>query len=136
MKKLFLLFAFLGCISITSNAQTCPHAAAAAKTASTQKADANALAAAKLADSDSSIQAKVCSHSGTVSYTKIYKLESGETLSTPVKYDATSNSFVRIEKENAEGGKNAKKSCSEKEAKSCSKGAKGKSCCSKKGAKS
>lgn len=120
MKKLFLLFAFFGCVAFTANAQSCSKTASAKKGCCAK----TAAAAAKLASTDATIEAQTCSKTGKVSYVKNYTCSvSGKKTSTAVTYDATTKKFVNVspsKMESAVGGKNAKKSCT-KSAKSCSK---------------
>ena len=111
MKKLFLFLAFFGCIAFSANAQkSCCASKTAAKSCSKTTA-ADSEAAAKFASLDKSIETKVCSTSGKVSYVKNYVCsESGKMTSTPVEFDAATQKFVTVSPQNAEqgvGGQNA-----------------------------
>lgn len=102
MKKLFLLFAFFGMVTFVANAQTCPKSkAAAAATKVEHKACAKtAEAAAKAAAMDETIESKVCSKSGNVSYYKnSVCTKSGKVSSEAVKFCTTSNKFVNVSPE-------------------------------------
>lgn len=113
MKKLFLFIAFFGCVAFAANAQSCSKKTATASGCCAK----TAAAAAKLAAADDTIEAKTCSKSGKVTYYKNYTCSvSGKTTTTQVNYDAATQKFVNVSpskmaKENANGGKNAKKSC-------------------------
>lgn len=143
MKKLFLFLAFFGCIAFSANAQkaACCASKSGAKVCS-KTAAADSEAAAKLASLDESIETKVCSTSGKVSYVKNYVCsESGKMTSTPVEYDASTQKFVNVSPQNAEqgvGGQNAetvKTVKAVKTAKTVKTTAK-KSCCASKAGKS
>ena len=113
MKKLFILFAFFGCLSFSATAQKACCASKSAKTATCSKtAAANKTAAATLASADASIETKVCSKSGNVSYVKNSVCPTtGKATSVAVKYDEKSQKFVNVSptsKQQAVGGKNVK----------------------------
>lgn len=107
MKKLFILFAFFGCLSFSATAQKACCASKSAKTATCSK-----TAAASLASADASIETKVCSKSGNVSYVKNSVCPTtGKATSVAVKYDEKSQKFVNVSptsKQQAVGGKNVK----------------------------
>ena len=110
MKKLFLFVAFFGFIAFSANAQkaACCSKKTAASCSKTAAADSEA--AAKFASLDESIETKVCSTSGKVSYVKNSVSDSGKTVSTPVEFDASTQKFVNVSPQNAEqgvGGQNA-----------------------------
>ena len=111
MKKLFLFLAFFGCIAFSANAQKACCASKSGAKVCSKTAATNAKTAAKFASLDESIQSKVCSTSGTVSYVKNYVCsESGKMTSTPVEFDASTQKFVNVSPQNAEqgvGGQNA-----------------------------
>jgi len=134
MKKLFFVFAFLGCLGLVNvNAQgTCPYSKKAATTSVEKKACAKtcaktAAAAAKLASIDDSIEAKTCATSGNVSYyQKSTCAKSGKVSMNEVTYDASAQKFVNASPVAAEA-KNVsakKKACSKSCAKKCAKGKK------------
>ncbi len=111
MKKLFLFLAFFGCIAFSANAQKACCASKTGAKVCSKTAAANAETAAKFASLDESIESKVCSTSGSVSYVKNYVCsESGKMTSTPVEFDASTQKFVNVSPQNAEqgvGGQNA-----------------------------
>ena len=122
MKRLTLMFSFLLALGlVTANAQSdvkakksCAKTCASA--AKTQDAgDASAMAAAKLAAEDASIEKQVCEKSGSVSYVRLVKDAEGATSKQDVSYDAAKGQFVSL--------KEGKKAC-------CAGGDKP-SCCSK-----
>ena len=114
MKQFFVLFALVGFFAFGANAQTCTKSKAScskskAKTTAVQSTNAAADKAAML---DDSIEKKVCSKSGTVSYVKNSTCAtSGKTTATAVEYCSKSGKFVNV-------SPSAKKDCS----KSCTKG--------------
>ena len=111
MKKLFLFLAFFGCIAFSANAQKAACCSKKAAATCSKTAAADSKVAAKFASLDESIESKVCSTSGTVSYVKNYVCsESGKMTSTPVEFDAATQKFVNVSPQNAEqgvGGQNA-----------------------------
>lgn len=141
MKKLFFVFAFLGCLGLVNvNAQgTCPYSKKASETtdvskkkacSKTAKATCSKTAAAKLASMDDSIEQKVCAKSGNVSYYQTSTCaKSGKVSTNEVKYCSDSQKFVNV----APGSKAMGVSGSNKPA--CSKAAKA-SCSKSAGAKS
>lgn len=114
MKKLFVLFAFLGFVSFSATAQSCNPAACkkAHKTSSVDATQSNA-AAVKLASLDKTIETKTCATSGKVSFTrKNVCATSGKVSYTDVEYCSKSAKFVNV-------SPSAKASCSKTKA-SCS----------------
>ncbi len=127
MKKIFLLFLFVGIAGLTAQAQSCHSSKKAAEkaqaTAVSQDQSAEVLAAAeKAAAADENIEKRVCEKSGKVSFVRKSVCEKSGTVSyKPVIYNAEKGAFVDA----------PQKSCSAKEKAACAK--KGKSC--SKGAK-
>jgi len=116
MKKLFVLFAFLGLVSFSATAQKC-NPAACKKAHKTTAVDANQTdamsAAVKLASLDETIETKTCATSGKVSFTrKNVCATSGKVSYTDVEYCSKSAKFVNV-------SPSAKASCSKSKA-SCS----------------
>ena len=70
MKKLFLLVALVGCFALNADAQSCQGKYKTAKSTASASCSATDAAAAKAASLDTSIERKVCSKSGKVSYVK------------------------------------------------------------------
>ncbi len=133
MKKLFFLFAFVGLFGFTSVNAQCTHGQAkATKTAALQN-NAAAMAAAKFAANDETIESRTCSKSGRVSYYKKSVGEGGEVSYAPVSFDMAKKAFVMADATASAGCSKGAKACCKGGAKSCSKGAK--ACC-KGGAKS
>lgn len=153
MKKLFVLFAFLGLVSFSANAQKCNPAACKKGTKMTSvDAKETNEAAVKLASLDESIETRTCATSGKVSFVrKDVCAASGKVSYTDVEYCTKSAKFVNV-------SPSAKASCTKKAAASCgaAKGASAKqvsaegtakkgccgganaaagACCAKKGAK-
>lgn len=117
MKKLFMLFAFVGLFSVASvEAQSC----------SKSKAECTA-AAAQAASLDASIEKRTCEKSGKVSFVRKSVCEtSGKTSYTNVEYNADTKKFVNVSPTHT-SGKAAQSSCSAK-----AKATSGKSgCCAK-----
>lgn len=130
MKRLFLLFAFFGALSLgAAQAQSCcASKAGAAKTAST--CSTSTEAAAKAASLDASIEKRVCEKSGSVSYVRKVS-ENGATTYQDVNYDAATGKFINV----APAANAGKAGCSPAaSAASCGSGAKttGGACCSQK----
>ncbi len=130
MKKLVLLFALLGVVSFTVNAQSCPYSAKAG-TAKVVDADNTHEAATKLASMDENIEQRVCSKSGTVSFVrKSVCSQSGKVSYANVEYCSKSQKFVNVSPKTGAGDMKAKtvsgtakgKSCAKSCAKTCSKG--------------
>ncbi|MEL6635735.1 MAG: hypothetical protein AAFW73_08575 [Bacteroidota bacterium] len=130
MKKIVLLFALLGVVSLTANAQ-CPYSAKAS-TAKVADADNATEAAAHLAAMDENIEKRVCSTSGNVSYVrKSVCTQSGKVSYANVEYCTKSQKFVNV---SPSGGADVQaktvsgtakgKSCAKSCAKSCTKSAK------------
>ncbi|MCP3932637.1 MAG: hypothetical protein GY705_26505 [Bacteroidetes bacterium] len=99
MKKILLLFAFVGVFGLVqATAQTC--CSKKAKTTSTTCKDSNAdvmKAAVKLASLDESIEKKVCDESGKVSFVKKDVCSvSGKVSYTDVEYNAAAKKFVNV----------------------------------------
>lgn len=134
MKKLFFLFAFVGLFGISSVDAQCSHSKKATKTAALEN-NADALAAAKFAANDDTIESRTCATSGTVSYYKKTVGEGGDVSYAPVTFDMDTKSFVMAAAAPAaaKGCSKAAKGCSKAEKAACSKTEK--KCCSKKGAK-
>lgn len=148
MKKLFFLFAFLGLVSIATNAQTTkkscnPAACTKAKDGKTCSSKTDA-AAIKMADSDASIEKKVCPKSGKVSFVRKSICPNTKKVSyTDVEYCSKSEKFVNVSPKSSVKEAAVKTACDTQKSKgtataekaSCSKGAaKDKACCaSKKG---
>ena len=113
MKKLFVLFAFLGFVSFSATAQSCNPAACkkAHKTSSVDATQTDAHAAAvKLASMDETIETKTCATSGKVSFTrKNVCATSGKVSYTDVEYCSKSAKFVNV-------SPSAKASCSKSKA--------------------
>lgn len=113
MKKLFVLFAFLGFVSFSATAQSCNPAACkkAHKTSSVDATNTDANAAAvKLASLDETIETKTCATSGKVSFTrKSVCAKSGKVSYTDVEYCSKSAKFVNV-------SPSAKASCSKSKA--------------------
>lgn len=96
-------------------------------------------AAAKLASMDSSIEAKTCPVTGTVSYVRKETCAGSGTVSyVDVNYDAATNTFVNVSPMKMEGGKdcgtkgtsaNGKSCCAGKSSATSTSGSNGKSCC-------
>ena len=108
MKKLFLLMAFVGACCFTMEAQKSCSKATAAKG---EKVCA-VTAAAKAAILDTSIEKRVCSKSGSVSYVrKNVCSASGKVSFTDVEYCTKSSKFV-----NMSPSATATKSCSKSKA--------------------
>ncbi|MFT4761592.1 MAG: hypothetical protein ACI9XO_000412 [Paraglaciecola sp.] len=141
MKQFFVLFALVGFFAFNGNAQTCNKSKASSSKAKTTAVQSMTAAADKAAMLDASVEKKVCSTSGTVSYMKNSTCAvSGKMTSAAVEYCSKSGKFVNV-------SPSAKKDCS----KSCTKGkakatktsvkvtktsAKGASCCASKKAAS
>lgn len=107
--------AFFGLVAFTTNAQNC--SAKKAKSASIEKTSCSSSAAAKLAAMDDSIEEKVCSTSGKVSYVKKSVCQSsGKVSLTDVEYCSKSAKFINV------SPSKGKSDC----AKSCAKAAKAK----------
>lgn len=91
MKKIVLLFALLGVVSLTVNAQSCPYSKNAAKTA------VSAVSVDDAAAADVNIQKRVCQKSGTVSYMrKDVCQKSGKVSFAEVEYCTKSGKFVNV----------------------------------------
>lgn len=149
MKKvLFSLFLFSAmAVGVQAQSSSCaksckakPAGTTASCDSKSSSADANA-AAAKLASTDASIEAKTCPVSGTVSYTKKVSEKNGSVSYVDVSYDAASNSFVNVspvkgaDKGASCGPKNTSgsgKSCGSGSATATS-GSKSPACCAGKG---
>jgi hypothetical protein len=103
MKKvLFSLFLFSAMAvgvqaqsSSCSKACTAKPAGSACEMKSASSADANA-AAAKLASTDSSIEAKTCPGTSAVCYVRKVSEKNGKVSYVDVSYDATTNTFVNV----------------------------------------
>ena len=137
MKKLFVLFAFMGLVSFAVNAQTC----CAKKSASTTSVESNDVIV-KAASLDASVEQRVCEKSGSVSFVRKNVCEkSGKVSYVDVQYDAATQKFVNVSpSDNAHATTSSKvkkvaattkKDCSAAEKAGCSKTASSKSCCSK-----
>ncbi len=127
MKKLFMLFAFMGLVSVASvSAQSCSKSKANSSTTCT-------VAATKAASLDASIEKRVCEKSGKVSFVrKNVCSTSGKTTYTNVEYNTETKKFVNVSPTHTSGkaaGK-ASTSCSAK-----AKATSGKTSCCTKGAK-
>ncbi len=119
MKKIFVLFTFMSVVSFAVNAQNCSHAKTGV-TAVTQEQENYAKTVAAAAAIDESIEKKVCSKSGNVSYErKNVCSTSGKVSFTSVEYDAASKKFVNVSPSGASTGKKA--NCAAKCAKTCTK---------------
>lgn len=94
MKKMFLLLAFFGALSLgAAQAQSCcASKASAGKTASCSTSTA---ACEKAAAGDASIEKRVNEHSGEVSYVRKVS-NNGQTSFVPVDYDAATGKFVNV----------------------------------------
>lgn len=100
MKKLVLLFALLGVISLNVNAQSCPYA----NKANSEKVAANLVSADEAAAVDANIQKRVCQKSGTVSYVrKNVCSTSGKVSYADVEYCTKSGKFVNVSPKDADG---------------------------------
>ena len=121
MKKLFFLFAFLGLVSLSANAQKCSSAKSAKATCMK-----SSKAAATAASLDEAIESRTCAKSGSVSYVKkVVNSETGAVSYQDVEFCTKSKKFVNV-------------SPVANEKKMCTKGAKasmtakgGKACCAK-----
>lgn len=148
MKKITVLFAFLFCAAMISAqdapaaskkscsktcAKTCGSKSASASVETDTKVASAEKAAEIAAASDESIEKKVCSESGTVSYyKKTTCAHSGATKMTEVKFDAMSNSFVSVEDTSVKSAeKEAEVVKDSGKSKTCAK-AGSKSCCASK----
>lgn len=113
MKKLFVLFAFLGFVSFSATAQSCNPAACkkAHKTSSVDATQTDVKAAAvKLASLDQTIETKTCATSGKVSFARKNVCATSGTVSyTDVEYCTKSAKFVNV-------SPSAKASCSKSKA--------------------
>jgi len=144
MKKFVLLFALLGVVSFSVNAQSCSHAAKA-KAGTAKVAEdgaASAEVAAKMAALDENVEQRVCSTSGSVSYVrKNVCAASGKVSYSKVEYCTKSNKFVNVSPSAAGAGETTAKNVvnmtgSTKAKAGCSKSAAAKAgCCSKSAAK-
>lgn len=132
MKKFFLLFAVLGLFTFSANAQkkACSMATKASCTKSkTASVAATDNPAAILASQDDSIEERVCSKSGAVSYVKKNVCaHSGNVSFTDVEYSAETKKFINVSPSDmeAKAAPNAVKtsaapSCSKSKAKCSSK---------------
>ena len=105
MKKFTLMLSMLlvfglANIHAQSDKPACAKSCAKACT-KTVKADGEAsadlaMAAAKLAASDETIDEKVCPVTGKVSYVRVYKNDAGEASVQDVQYDAAKGEFVKM----------------------------------------
>ncbi len=121
MKKLFFFAAFLVAASLTTvNAQCSKSKTAGAKSACCAKTKA---ATATAVSADASIEKRVCSDSGKVSYFKNETCAvSGTVKSTEVSFDATTGTFVNVSPSRAAmPAADAKKSCTAAQKASCAK---------------
>ena len=99
MKKFFLLFAVLGLFTFSANAQkkACSMANKASCTKSKTASVAANNPAAILAAQDDSIEERVCSKSGAVSYVKKNVCaHSGNVSFTDVEYSAETKKFINV----------------------------------------
>ena len=129
MKKLLILFAFLGFVAINADAQSCTSAKKTTSASCTKdKASCASTAAAKAASLDENISKRV-SNTGEVVYVKKSVCgTSGKVSYTAVEYCTKSNKFVNVSPKE-------KASCSSSKAgavktSATTKGAKGAACCS------
>jgi len=117
MKKLFVLFAFMGLVAFTANAQSCGSKKATSAKSETACCAKTAAAAAKLASMDESIESKTCAKSGKVSYTKKEVCaKSGKVSYTDVEYCTKSGKFVNMSPKDVKDVKctKSKASCGDK----------------------
>lgn len=97
MKQFLVLFALVGMFALNANAQTCNKSKASCSAAKTTAVQSTNAAADKAAMLDGSIEKKVCSQSGTVSYIKNATCAvSGKTTATPVEFCSKSGKFVNV----------------------------------------
>lgn len=123
MKKLFMLFAFIGLFGATTvSAQACSKSKAACT-----------AAAAKAASLESDIEKRMSEETGEISYVRKSVCEvSGKTTYMDVAFDEESKKFVNVSPTHTVGNADKKACCSKgKEAACCAKGKEG---CSKKNA--
>lgn len=128
MKKIVLLFALLGVISLNVNAQSCPYSAKAKG----EKVAASAVTVDAALAAETNVQKRVCAKSGSVSYVrKDVCQKSGKVSYADVEFCSKSGKFVNVSPSgNAEvmsaktvsgGATTAKKGCcAGKKAASCS----------------
>ncbi|MEM1320337.1 MAG: hypothetical protein AAGG75_08770 [Bacteroidota bacterium] len=127
MKKLFLLFTFLGFVCFTANAQQCSKKSVAAKGEKAGCCAATAKAAAKLATLEDNIESRTCAKSGKVSYVrKDVCPMSGKVSYADVEYCTKSQKFVNVSPSSAHATQvstevTQKASCTAKKA-ACTKG--------------
>ncbi len=96
MKKVFLLFSFLGLFAFVSNAQVCPHANKA-KAANHGQCPFAKTSAAKVAALDYNIQEKICSKTGEICYVKReVNCKTGKVSFTNVEYSAETGKFINV----------------------------------------
>jgi len=141
MKKILFFFSFFMLVGLSANAQcskstasgkkaSCAKACAAKKTAQAESTTkvASAIAEAEVAaESDESIEKRVCEKSGSVSfYQKSVCEKSGKVSWNQVEYNSDSQSFTQVasasmekDVETGEIKKGDKKSCSKSCAKKC-----------------
>jgi hypothetical protein len=138
MKKLFFLFAFLGLIAFTADAQT--KACCAGKKASAEKVSCTSSADAEKAATEDASIVKQVSNTGEVSFVrKEVCPQSGKVSYTSVEYCTKSGKFVNVSPSEAasctKDAKATKVSSTSKKA-CCADGAKaGKACCKDKAEK-
>lgn len=115
MKKLFVLFAFLGFVSFSATAQKC-NPAACKKSQKTTAVDAKAINSdelVKFASLDETVETRTCAKSGSVSFVRKNVCEkSGSVSYSDVEYCTKSAKFVNV-------SPSAKASCTKSKA-SCS----------------
>jgi len=141
MKKLFVLFAFLGLVTFSANAQKTCNPAACKKAHKTTAVDAKATNTAdlvKFASLDETVETRTCAKSGKVSFVrKNVCAKSGSVSYSDVEYCSKSAKFVDVSPSaKASWSKSAKASCSAKKGASAKQvsnaaGAK-KACCASK----
>jgi len=147
MKKLFVLFAFLGMVSL-AQAQCTKSAKSTTASKGKTSCAVTAKAAATAASLDDSIEKRECAKSGKVSYVKKSTCaKSGNVSFTNVEYCTKSKKFVNMSPSQMEAGAkkaactkkatatgvSAKKSCTKAEKAACAKTAANgkKPCCAK-----
>jgi len=129
MKKVFMLLACLSVFAFSAQAQkACAKKSKACCASKMAKAQENAdismdaVAVAKAAALDDSIERKVCDKSGKVSYhQKAVCPASGKVSMKEVQYDAATAKFVNISPSDMTEAKMGKKACTPAEMKACKK---------------